>query len=183
MTNPPTLQRIVTEHRTIAAMMDAMEAEIIELEAKGAFDIDLVRLILSYMAEYPDRFHHPKEELLFAAAAAKRPAFADLAATIHEEHEDLPGTTAALQVTLDVIVIGQSMPLDDVLGALKSYVMRQRAHMAAEKDHLFPALLEILGADDWTVAEAQAAAIEDPLAGGADPGPYRRLQDLILAAV
>ncbi|NYZ11265.1 hemerythrin domain-containing protein [Azospirillum sp. RWY-5-1] len=183
MTTPPTLQRIVAEHKAIAAMMNVMEAEIIELEAKGAFDIDLVRLILSYMAEYPDRFHHPKEELLFAAATAKRPSFATLAAAIHDEHENLPGATEDLLKTLDVIEIGQSMPLDEVLGALKSYVVNQRAHMAAEKDQLFPALLEILGADDWTVAEAQAAAIEDPLAGGSDPGPYRRLQDLILAAV
>lgn len=183
MTTPPTLQRIVAEHKAIAAMMNAMEAEIIELEAKGAFDIDLVRLILSYMAEYPDRFHHPKEELLFAAATAKDPAFGALAAGIREEHEDLPGVTAALQETLRVIEIGQSMPLDEVLGALKSYVARQRAHMAAEKDRLFPALLAILDGDDWAAAEAKAAAIEDPLAGGADPGPYRRLQDLILAAV
>lgn len=183
MTTPPTLQRIVAEHKAIAAMMNVMEAEIIELEAKGAFDIDLVRLILSYMAEYPDRFHHPKEELLFAAAAAKDPSFEELADGIHNEHEDLPGITAALQETLHVIEIGQSMPLDEVLGALKSYVARQRAHMAAEKDLLFPALQAILNEDDWTMAEAQAAAIEDPLAGGSDPGPYRRLQDLILAAV
>lgn len=183
MTTPRALQRIVDEHKAIAAMMNVMEAEITELEAKGAFDIDLVRLILSYMADYPDRFHHPKEELLFAAAAAKTPSFAQLAAGIHDEHEELPGATADLQKTLDVIGIGQSMPLDEVLGALKSYVARQRAHMAAEKEGLFPALLDILTEDDWAMAETQAVAIEDPMAGGADPGPYRRLQELILATV
>jgi len=52
----------------------------------GEFDIDLVRLIIRYMEEYPDRFHHPKEELLFDAAGDRDPEFRERATVIRSQH-------------------------------------------------------------------------------------------------
>lgn len=176
----PTLDRIVAEHKVIASMMNAMEAETNALEASGSFDLDLVRLILRYMSEYPDRFHHPKEELLFDAAAAKDGGFATVVANVRGEHQRLPGLTEALLTTLETLEIGASMPRDKVLASLRAYVEQERHHMAQERDDIFPALEMLLSAEDWTTAEAKANALEDPLAGGSDPGPYQRLQALIL---
>lgn len=176
----PTLQRIIAEHKVIAAMMDAMDAEITALETQGAFDIDLVRLILRYMAEYPDRFHHPKEEVLFDAAEAKDSSFAAMAATVRDEHNGLPGQTAHLAEMLSTLEIGQSMPLGDVLRALHDYVSKEREHMRRERDEVFPRLEALLTDEQWEDAEACAQQIDDPLFHGGTPGPFRRLQDLIL---
>lgn len=176
----PTLQRIVAEHKVIAAMMDAMETEISALETAGAFDMDLVRLILRYMAEYPDRFHHPKEELLFDAGAAKDKGFAVLVAGIRSEHAGLPGLTSHLSDVLEALEIGDSMPRDEVLCALRDYVARERDHMRREREDIFPRLEALLSEAEWASAEERAAAIDDPLFHGRDPGTFRRLQDLIL---
>ncbi len=178
----PAMQRLVAEHGVIASMMTALDGEIASLESTGAFDIDLVRLILRYMGEYPDRFHHPKEEALFDIAAARDAGFTRLASGIRTEHADLPAVTEELQGILQTIELGQSMPRDEVLARLRSYSDSQRAHMATERDEIFPALEKILSEADWAEGEARARAIEDPLGGGQDPGPYRRLQALILPA-
>jgi hemerythrin-like domain-containing protein len=174
------LRRLNAEHAVISAMMTALEAETVALEREGSFDLDLARLILRYMAEYPDRFHHPKEEMLFDAAAAKNGDFAARIGGVRQQHDALPGLTARVKETLDAIEMGESLPRPQVLQTLKAYVAQQRAHIVVEENEVFPALVGLLDEDEWAVAENRAAAMEDPLAGGTDPGPYKRLQGLIL---
>lgn len=176
-----TLERIDAEHKVIAAMMTALEAETAALETQGFFDLDLVRLILRYMYDYPDRFHHPKEEVLFDVAAAKNADFAERVQGLRGQHDDLPSMTENLMATIDAIEMGESLPRQQVLSALKTYAVRQREHIASERDDIFPALEGVLSDDDWRAAAERIAEMEDPLTGGADPGPYRRLQSIILA--
>lgn len=175
-----TLERIAAEHRIIGAMMSALESETAALEREGTFDLDLVRLILRYMRDYPDRFHHPKEEMLFDAAAAKNHDFAVRIAGVRQQHNALPGLTERVAEVIEAIDMGESLPRSQVLQTLRAYVAQQRAHLVIEDSEIFPQLTGILDAEEWLAAEARAAAMEDPLAGGNDPGPFKRLQGLIL---
>jgi hemerythrin-like domain-containing protein len=177
-----TFDQITREHAVIAAMMDLLDREVGDLASLGHFDIDLVRLILRYMNEYPDRFHHRREELLFDVATGKDASFATCAEGIRAEHSNLPDTTAQLADLVERIELGEAMPRDVVLGKLRGYIVRQREHIRNENEEVFPAMLSILNADDWSQADSQNARIDDPLAGGRDPGPFRRLQELILSA-
>jgi len=176
-----TLERINAEHKVIAAIMNVLETEVSALESKGEFDIDLVRLIIRYMEEYPDRFHHPKEELLFDAAAARDPEFRERASVIRSQHRALPELTANVKAIIDAIDFGESRPRADVLKTLRAYIDYERSHIVSEAGGLFPDLDDILSPEDWALAEVKVAAMEDPLTGGKDPGPYKRLQALILA--
>lgn len=176
-----TLERLHTEHKVIAAMMNALEAETAAFEAAGAFDLELVGLILRYMDEYPDSFHHPKEEVLFDAAEARDEALGVRLRGLRGQHDALPGLTQQLMVVMNAIEFGQSMPREEVLAALRAYIAQQRAHIATERDDVFPLLESVLQPEDWALAERRSAQMEDPLAGGRDPGPYKRLQDIILA--
>lgn len=176
-----TLERINAEHRVIAAIMNVLEAEVNALEEKGEFDIDLVRLIIRYMEEYPDRFHHPKEELLFDAAASRDPEFRERVSAIRSQHRALPGLTSGVKAIIDAIDFGESRPRGEVLRTLRAYIDNERSHIVSESGSLFPELDDILSPEDWELADQRVAQLEDPLTGGADPGPYKRLQALILA--
>lgn len=176
-----TLERINAEHKVIARIMNVFEDEVNALESKGEFDIDLVRLIIRYMEEYPDRFHHPKEELLFDAVAARDPEFRERASVIRAQHRALPDLTAEVKAIVEAIDFGESRPRIEVLRTFRAYIEYERDHIVSESGGLFPDIDDILSPEDWALAEARVAALEDPLTGGRDPGPYKRLQDLILA--
>lgn len=176
-----TLERIEGEHRTIAAMMDVLARETLAFETVGAFDLDLVRLILRYMSEYPDRFHHPKEEALFDLAQGRSADFAAAAAMIRHDHDEIPAATRRLAEMMEGLELGRDMHRDMVLGALRLYVRRQREHMERETADVFPLLTVLLTPEDWAEAAARMDAVEDPLHGGSDAGPFARLREVILA--
>lgn len=176
------LERIEAEHRIIAAMMDAVERETRAFESEGAFDMDLVRLTLRYMSEYPDRFHHPKEEALFDLAGKRSDDFAAAAAMIRHDHGEMPAATDQLARMMEGLELGRNMPRDEVLGAMKRYVRRQREHMERETADVFPLLQTLLTPEDWAEAAAKMDAVEDPLHGGSDVGPFARLREVILEA-
>ena len=67
---------IRNEHRAIAAVIHCFE-EILKEVREDALEpsFDLFELIVRYLSEFPDRFHHPKEdEFLFPALANRDPA-------------------------------------------------------------------------------------------------------------
>src|ERR1035437_4864332 len=60
----PTAYRIIREeHRTLVAVIDALESVLKELRRVGAEpDFRLFRSMVYYMDAYPEKLHHPKEE-------------------------------------------------------------------------------------------------------------------------
>ena len=61
------------EHRNIARLLNALEHQIEIFARAGAPDYDVIRGIAEYFLDYPDRCHHPKEDVVFDRLCARFP--------------------------------------------------------------------------------------------------------------
>src|ERR1035437_4012348 len=85
----PTAYRIIREeHRTLVAVIDALESVLKELRRVGAEpDFRLFRSMVYYMDAYPEKLHHPKEESQLFARLRQRTSEADeVLAELGREH-------------------------------------------------------------------------------------------------
>ncbi len=73
------------DHANMAKLLEVLESEILAIEVGKTPDYPLLQDIMHYMTQYPDRFHHPKENLIFAQVLKREPrARADIARLLRE---------------------------------------------------------------------------------------------------
>ena len=59
------LDTLHQDHRVLAHILEALDRQQALIHAGHEPDYELLEEILSYMADYPDRFHHPTEDAIF----------------------------------------------------------------------------------------------------------------------
>lgn len=176
---PSGLKQLMRDHGVMLAVTEAVERELAAAQAGRPCDAGLVVLALRYLRDFPEWFHHPREEALFARAIAKDPACEAALVEVMAEHDRLPLSNQRLLDAFEALAADAGPPPDGILAELRRYVDDQHHHMRHENEEIFPALLTVLDEADWAVA---AVDVGDPLAGTRDPGVFRPLLDRIAAA-
>ncbi len=74
------------DHANIAKLLELIESEILAIEVGKTPDYPLLQDIMRYMTHYPDRFHHPKEDLIFAQVLKREPGARDDVEDLLAEH-------------------------------------------------------------------------------------------------
>ena len=172
------LQIIHDEHSALAAMLRSMTMMVTRgPEDKPEQFFDVLRAMLFYIDEFPERQHHPKEtELLFPPIAQRAPEVAEAIARLDREHA---GGEAAVRelghLLLAWELMGESRRATFV-EALDRYITFYLEHMRLEETVVLPAALQHLTDEDWAAMDAAFASNTDVLAQGATPDPaYERL--------
>lgn len=173
----PLMALIHEEHRTIAAVCEAIERSLPGLEADDERAVGIVRLALEYMRDFPEWNHHPREEHLFALALDKDPLLERTFEVVRAEHDSLPGDTQAL---LDFLAKPRDHHMNGrAVSALRLYLEEQRKHIAREDRDIFPRLRGLLPPSAWALPPASAESPADPLSGKVAPGRFKPLLDAI----
>jgi len=171
------LDVIHDEHQALAAMLRSMSLLVAQAHREHkAPDFGVLRAMLFYVDEFPERLHHPKEsELLFPRVRARCP---QLAGTLDRLDADHARGEAAIRE------LAHSLLAYEVLGeprrqafveALERYVDGYLSHMAAEESEILPAARTHLTEADWATLDAAFAANRDPLAGHEADDVYKPL--------
>ena len=168
---------IQNEHQALAAMLRSMPLLLQQQRRAGRPpDFGLLRAMLFYVDEFPERLHHPKEtELLFPRVRARCP---ELAATLDRLDQDHHRGEAAIRTLEHALLAYEQLgePRRAAFeAALQQYVDGYLAHMAVEEKQVLPAALAHLSADDWAELDAAFAANRDPLTGHAPDDVYAPL--------
>jgi len=120
------------------------------------------------MREFPDRFHHPKEdEHLFKALRLKKPALGDILDELHQQHVD---GDRALTDLFHKLQDWQAAPDDEVaktafLDSAIAYSAAQRRHAHREETTVMPEARKIFDESDWAPIDAAFSDNDDPLFG------------------
>jgi len=136
--------------------------------------------IMRYMTQHSDRFHHPKEDLIFAQLLKRDPGVrADVEGLI-EEHIviGLAGQEFAGLLRRSGV---DSVDVREQLGTSGiDYVRALREHMLREERKLFPLAMVVLTEKEWQVIDEAVSAIDDPLFDEMTADEYQRLYRLII---
>lgn len=163
------LQILYDEHRTIAAVLDAL-AHLLREAARGKpVDPKVFRQILYYLDVVPERYHHPKEdEFLFAPLRRRTHEADDLVAQLEHQHRMGLESMRHLEQSMARWDAGGDAERAAFLAAATTFVDRYRQHMQLEEDELMPLAQRALTAEDWAAAEAQFGLHHDPLKGAGE---------------
>ena len=183
MVQPRSLQIIRDEHASLAAMLQSMRM----LVDKGPGDgrkpfFDVLRAMLFYIDEYPERLHHPKESnLLFPKVVKASPKVLGAIDRLERDHMYSEKAARELQHLLlswELLGATRRAAFDE---AFKKYVDFYLDHMRLEEEVILPEAEASLSAQDWAEVDAAFAQNADPLTGKYPPtAEYEKLFSLIV---
>lgn len=179
------IQVIRDEHAALGAVLRSL----LLLIDSGPGDqperfFDVLRAMLFYVDEFPEKRHHPKEsDLLFPRLVRAAPELMPVIRRLEADHMQGEGKVRELQhLLLAWELIGDSRrPV--FADAARKYVDFYIAHMRVEETELLPAAREALTSAEWQELDAAFERDRDPLAGGVrDPSYERLFTRIVLAA-
>lgn len=173
----PALDVIRDEHQALAAMLRSLSLLLQQSRREGRPPpFDVLRAMLFYIDEFPERLHHTKEsELLFPRVRARAPELAPVLEKLERDH--LAGERAIRELEhllLAFEVMGDSRR-EAFEAAAERYIANYLEHMAREEADIIPAAKRLLSDADWVELDAAFAANKDPLTGHEPEDGYRPL--------
>ena len=81
-----TIAALDRDHANVARLLELLESEILAIEVGKTPDYPLLQDIMRYMTQYPDRFHHPKEDLIFVQLLKREPGARADRVLAHRHH-------------------------------------------------------------------------------------------------
>ena len=161
------LRIIRNEHSALAAMLRSLSMMV----QHGPGDdpqqyFDVMRAMLFYIDEFPERLHHPKEsDLLFPKVVRVAPGTMDTVRKLEQDHMRGESSVRELQhALLAWELLGESRR-ERFEAMARSYVGFYLEHMQLEESVILPEAEKSLGAEDWKELDAAFAANCDPLTG------------------
>jgi hemerythrin-like domain-containing protein len=180
--DPSAIRVIQAEHQALSAMLRSILLLIRRShDEQRSLPFDVVRAMLFYIDEFPERLHHPKEShLLFPLLRARRPDLAPAIESLDEEHERGEASARELQHRLLAYELLGESRRQAFEAAANRYVEHYLRHMALEESTILPAARESLTPQDWHDLNAAFEANRDPLAGHDPSGEYAPLFRMIV---
>jgi hemerythrin-like domain-containing protein len=172
------------EHEAIAAMLRSVSMLVAQSgRDKKLPDFGLLRAMLFYLDEFPERLHHAKEtRLLFPKVRQRCPQLCAVLDRLDADHARGETAIRALERTLVAFEILGESRRDAFEQAMQRYVGAYLHHMAVEETQVLPTARECLTEADWAELDAAFEANRDPLTGHPASDEYRALFSKIVAA-
>ncbi|MCX2982015.1 hypothetical protein EYC98_14220 [Halieaceae bacterium IMCC14734] len=169
------VEQLNSEHRYFSALLDQLEVESERLQPGKIPDYPLLLDIVDYLVNYPDQFHHPREDLLFGELLKVDKNFATDLKRLIREHKTLRSYNDSLFAELNRIADGRPVNRPELRRSLQRYIDGYRKHMGFESTSIFPKAKGSLNADAMARLQEKTSAIDDPLFGAQLQNRYRRL--------
>ena len=183
MAIPRSLQIIRDEHASLAAMLRSMRMLVEQGPDQGRKNFfDVVRAMLFYIDEFPERLHHPKESnLLFPKVVKAAPHVLGAIDRLERDHMYSEKAARELQhLLLAWELLGPSRR-EAFTQAFQKYVDFYLDHMSLEESAILPEAEQSLSAQEWEEIDAAFEKNADPLTGHyPPPSEYEQLFGLIV---
>ncbi|MBX3622763.1 MAG: hemerythrin domain-containing protein [Rhizobacter sp.] len=182
------LQIIRAEHHALAAMLRTIRLLLAEHRRRNTLpDFGVLRAMLFYVDEFPERLHHTKEtELLFPMLRAHGAEIDPVLDRLDRDHAH--GEHAIRNVEHELL--GFEMMGETEQGparrerfetAMNKYIDFYLDHMHVEEATVLPMAERVLTPAEWLQLDAAFELNRDPLTGGEVDGAYRPVFQKILA--
>ena len=176
---------ILEEHAALAAMLRSIPMLLAQHRRQGTPpDFAVLRAMLFYVDEFPEKRHHKKEsELLFPKLRERTTLAGDVLDHLDTDHGHGEHNIRELEHAL----LGFEMMGEPRRAAFEQavdrYVRFYLAHMAMEEQQILPLAEKVLTAQDWAELDAAFMANCDPLTGREPEADYRALFTRIVNTV
>ena len=157
------IELLSREHRNIEKLLVVLERELEIFDRGGRPDYEVIRAIVSYFEVYPEVYHHPQEDSVFAKLKTRDPAAAARVGDLAREHQKGADRLRQVARAVDSILMDQEILRETVDAIIRDFIESERRHMMMEDRYFFPAALKALEPEDWTEIASTLTVRKDPL--------------------
>ncbi len=144
----PLMKALRAEHRHMATVMQLFVDQLKALEDGEPVDPHVVYEIMDYMVNWPDKFHHPREDLIYSRVAELDVQAADEVDSLQRDHDRTGTNGRKLLKDIQGWREGDVTPAR-IIKAGRAYVDHLYEHMNVEEKVVFPHIESVLTLEDW----------------------------------
>ena len=159
----PIMAALRAEHKHIASVMEVFAQQLVAVDSGELVDTHIMYETMDYMVCWPDRFHHPREDLVYGRVAEIDSSAADNVDSLQREHDKMGVSARKLLADIDRWREGEIRG-DSVVKDGQAYIKQMYTHMNTEEKLVFPQIESVLSLADW-----RELAVDDQLKPAADP--------------
>lgn len=172
----PMMRTLRAEHRHMATVMQLFSEQLAAIEAGDLVDPHVVYEIMDYMVKWPDRFHHPREDLIYARVAEVDAGAADDVDTLQRDHDATARRGQKVLKDIEAWRLGE-LPGPRLIESARAYIEHQQEHMQLEEKLVFPRIERTLDPRDWREIgrDDQLVAVSEPVFGPTVQREFRNM--------
>jgi hemerythrin-like domain-containing protein len=172
----PMMKALRAEHRHIATVMQLFADQLKSIENGQLVDTHVVYEIMDYMVTWPDRYHHPREDLIYGRVAEIDARAADEVDTLQRDHDRTAVRGREILKAIERWREGEGSGAA-VAKSGRAYIDHMYEHMNVEEKVVFPHIESVLSLQDWRelAEDDQLRAVPDPVFGTRVQREFRNL--------
>ena len=160
------LNLIKDEHRSLAAVIHALQFLTKKIEEDQQVNINLLNAIVHYLHQFPEKMHHPAEDkYIFLPLRQKTQEAKYVLDSLEAEHAAGDERASKLLFALNQLADKKPNSVDDFSHAVDEYAMFYWSHMMSEETIILPLAERILSDGDWDLAAQGFESNHDPMYG------------------
>jgi hemerythrin-like domain-containing protein len=160
---PDTLFLLRLEHGNLSKLLGLIEDQVAAADKGAPMDLELLGMACEYFADYPDRCHHPKEDLVYRRLGERDPGARAGLRDLLAEHRRLHELTEGFAEAVRRMREDPHAAAPDPREVIREFTQRYRQHMREEDERFFPLAAERLTQDDWDTLDFTLLDGDDPL--------------------
>ena len=174
MANPVSIWH--EEHAYFRRLLELLQKQVEAFPRGEQPSYELMLDILSYLRDYGDQYHHPREDVAFNRLARRSPLLELPLARLRQEHRVIARAGETLRNHLQTVVAGAVVPVEEIEAAAATYLVYYGNHISKEEEDVLPRAGESLTAEDWEAVRKAVQPGRDPLFGDHPGDRYRALR-------
>lgn len=156
------------------------EIDCYSFDSKRAPDLDVILSALDYVRIYPDKWHHPAEDVIFEKLIQKKVKESELIKELQNEHQQIIQETNRVLELFNNVAEDCIVTADELLTAARHFITLQIQHLEKENEHVYPLMDSSFSEKDWREIEKEVILQSDPLFGSTSKKEYDHLYRYII---
>ena len=174
------IETLLEEHRNIEKLLHVLEQELEIFDRGESPDFEILQAIIDYFQDYPESYHHPKEDIVFEKLKLRDPAVARQIGDAEAEHQVETNRLRQFARVVEHVLAGRELLRQTFHRVVRDFIEHQRQHMAKEERLLFPSAVKALRAEDWAEINTRLNDRKDPLFDNSTEKKFHALQQTIM---
>ena len=164
------------EHAYFNRLLDLLHRQVDVFPTGEQPNYELMLDIISYLRDYSDQYHHPREDVAFDRMVARCPDIALVFARLQQEHRVIAHAGETLRHHIEAILGGTIVPLAEIEAIAATYLVYYGNHIAKEEEDILTRAAQVLTPEDWEAVRTAVPQTHDPLFGDHPEERYRHLR-------
>jgi hemerythrin-like domain-containing protein len=168
------------EHVYFNQLLQLLQREAYAFHTGSRPNYELMFDIVSYLREYGDQVHHPREDVAFDRLAKRCPDMELVLGRLAQEHRVIAQAGETLLRQIESILNGTIVPRAEVEVAAATYLVYYGNHIAREEEDVLTRAALHLTPEDWEAVKSAAPGAQDPLFAKEAQQRFRELRRRIV---